>query len=118
MRTNYKLCVHDRDFTPGKYILDNIITHLDKSRKIILVVSNEFAKSEWCRFELRLAQKRSIEEDNDAVIVVLLEDIQARNVPKPMKLLMNTTTYIEWTNDHVGQELFWTKLTDVLRRPV
>ncbi|XP_046551824.1 toll-like receptor 6 [Haliotis rubra] len=37
-----KLCIHERDFIPGEYIVDNIVTSLERSRKVIMVLSNSF----------------------------------------------------------------------------
>jgi toll-like receptor 13 len=41
----------------GKLIVDNIVENMKESRKVILVMSNAFARSEWCQFEVLLAQE-------------------------------------------------------------
>lgn len=30
----YRLCIHERDFTPGRWIIDNIIENIENSRKV------------------------------------------------------------------------------------
>jgi hypothetical protein len=34
-----KLCIHERDFTPGRQILDNVVENLTHSKKILLIFS-------------------------------------------------------------------------------
>ncbi|XP_045204985.2 toll-like receptor 2 [Mercenaria mercenaria] len=110
-----KLCIHERDFVPGAFINDNIVTNMDMSAKIILVVTNAFACSGWCTFELKVAHSKLIEDETE-LVVILLEKIHGRNMNYSLKLLFDTTTYIEWTEDIVGQELFWEKLKNVLKK--
>ncbi|XP_045157685.2 toll-like receptor 2 [Mercenaria mercenaria] len=110
---NLKLCIHERDFQIGAFINDNTVNCIGESKKIILVMSNAFATSGWCMFELKVALLKHI-EDGTKVIVVLLEKIQNRNMSKSLKVLIETTTYIEWTEDHAGQDLFWNKLKDAV----
>ncbi|XP_053396095.1 toll-like receptor 13 [Mercenaria mercenaria] len=110
-----KLCIHERDFQPGAFINDNIVTNIDMSEKIIIVLTNGFARSEWCMFELKVAHSKLI-KDGTELVVILLEKIDGRHVNHSLKVLFDTTTYIEWTEDLVGQELFWTKLKNVLKK--
>ncbi|XP_060561167.1 toll-like receptor 13 [Ruditapes philippinarum] len=108
-----KLCIHERDFQPGVFINDNIVTNMDKSRKVILVLTNAFARSGWCMFELKIAHSKQIEDETE-LVVILLEKIDGRNMNHSLKCLFDSTTYIEWTEDLVGQELFWEQLKTVL----
>ncbi|KAL4234440.1 Toll6p [Mactra antiquata] len=110
---NLKLCVHDRDFPVGGFINDTIVQHMRESRRLILVLSNSFVNSDWCMFELKVAHSMHI-EDNVEVIAILIEDIEAKNMNNSMKVLLKTTTYLEWTEDLVGHELFITKLKDAM----
>ncbi|KAL4220541.1 hypothetical protein ACF0H5_020939 [Mactra antiquata] len=111
---NLHLCVHERDFPVGGFINDTIVQHMRESRRIILVLSNSFATSDWCMFELKVAHSMHIEENVD-VIVILIEEIEAKNMNNSMKVLLETTTYIEWTEDLVGHELFTAKLKEAMR---
>lgn len=110
-----KLCIHERDFQPGVFINDNIVTCIEQSKKIILVLSNAFSSSGWCMFELKVAHSKHI-EDQTELLVVMLEKIKGRNMNESMKTLLETTTYVEWTEDHDGQTLFWSKLRDAMTK--
>ena len=57
-RSEITICLHERDFQVGQSILDNIIQCMDQSRCLLLVISESFLKSNWCSFEMHLAQHR------------------------------------------------------------
>ena len=46
-----RLCLHHRDFAPGKTIFENIVYSLEMSNSCVIILSKDYAKSEWCRFE-------------------------------------------------------------------
>ncbi|NWW97273.1 TLR22 protein, partial [Rhynochetos jubatus] len=95
----FRLCLHKRDFVPGKWIVDNIIDSIEKSHKTLFVLSEHFVQSEWCKYELDFSHFRLFDENNDAAILVLLEPIQSAAIPKrfcKLRKIMNTKTYLEW----------------------
>lgn len=57
-RSEITICLHERDFQVGVGILENIIHSMDQSRCLLLVISESFLKSNWCSFEMHLAQHR------------------------------------------------------------
>lgn len=57
-RSEITICLHERDFEVGMSILENIIQCMDQSRCLLLVVSESSLKSNWCSFEMHLAQHR------------------------------------------------------------
>jgi TIR domain len=57
-RSDITICLHERDFQVGASILENIISCMDNSKCLLLVISESFLKSNWCSFEMHLAQHR------------------------------------------------------------
>ncbi|XP_033755022.1 toll-like receptor 2 [Pecten maximus] len=110
-----KLCLHERDFSAGKLIVDNIIKNINFSRKVILVLTNEFAKSQWCQFETLMAQNRFFEQGASSLVLLMLENLSPRHLNGPLSMLLQSVTYIEWTKDTVGKDVFWKKLLDSLK---
>nr|WBP49901.1 Toll-like receptor protein [Mimachlamys nobilis] len=106
----FRLCLHDRDFDPGKLISDNIVENMRKSRKLILVLSNSFTSSEWCQFELLMAQGRFLKEGSKTVILVMLEKVTLDQMSGTLGVLLQNNNAIEWTNDRMGRNLFWDEL--------
>uniref|UniRef100_A0A3Q4G927 Toll-like receptor 3-like n=1 Tax=Neolamprologus brichardi TaxID=32507 RepID=A0A3Q4G927_NEOBR len=51
----WRLCLHHRDFEPGRPIIDNITDAIYGSRKTICVISRKYLESEWCSREIQAA---------------------------------------------------------------
>ncbi|NXA88481.1 TLR22 protein, partial [Melanocharis versteri] len=114
----FRLCLHKRDFVPGKWIVDNIIDSIEKSRKTLFVLSEHFVQSEWCKYELDFSHFRLFDENNDAAILILLEPIRSEAIPKrfcKLRKIMNTKTYLEWPLEEEQQQSFWFNLKIALR---
>ncbi|NXK98188.1 TLR21 protein, partial [Formicarius rufipectus] len=114
----FRLCLHKRDFVPGKWIVDNIIDSIEKSHKTLFVLSEHFVQSEWCKYELDFSHFRLFDENNDAAILVLLEPIQSKTIPKrfcKLRKIMNTKTYLEWPLEEEQQQMFWENLKRALK---
>ena len=69
-----QLCLHDRDWLGGIDIVDNIQQSIERSRKVVLIITNAFARSNWCQLELTMAQHRLFSEDRDNLILVMKEN--------------------------------------------
>lgn len=109
-----RLCLHDRDFVPGTLMVDNIVENMRKSRKLILVLSNSFIASEWCKFELLMAQSRFLEEGSATLILIMLEGVSVNQMSEPLSVLLQNKSTIDWTNDPTGRNLFWNELLSSL----
>ena len=56
-----------------------------KSRKTIAVVSHSFFKSKYCKHETEIALGRLVERGDNSVIVIKLDDVDRRRLPKALK---------------------------------
>ncbi|XP_054638497.1 toll-like receptor 21 [Dunckerocampus dactyliophorus] len=120
--SSFKLCLHHRDFEPGRYIVDNIVTAVYGSRKTICVVSRNFLQSEWCSLEIQLASYRLFDEHRDVLLLVFLEPITERQMSSyhRMRKVMLKKTYLQWPgsegfNPVQAQDLFWKQLRRAMR---
>ncbi|XP_042367439.1 toll-like receptor 1 [Plectropomus leopardus] len=111
------LCVHERDFVPGEWIIDNIINCVESSYKTLFILSKHFVQSEWCNYELFFAQHRAISVQQDSLAFILLEPIPTDSLPKKflrLRGLLRQQTYLEWPKDECKQQFFWTSLKSML----
>lgn len=115
--SSFKLCLHHRDFEPGRYILDNIVSAVYNSRKTVCVVSRNFLSSEWCSLEIQMASYRLFDEHRDVLLLVLLEPLSDRQLSSyhRMRKVMLKKTYLQWPGTECvdptqSQELFWNQL--------
>lgn len=113
----FKLCIHERDFEVGRLITDNILDAIEVSRKVILLLSESFLTSEWCLFELHMAQHKLFDETRDVLVLVKLKDINKKFYTKNLKYLEKTRPCLSWTESPVGQKLFWDKMRKILGEP-
>ncbi|XP_061530302.1 toll-like receptor 21 [Phycodurus eques] len=120
--SSLKLCLHHRDFEPGRDIVDNIVTAVYSSRKTICVVSRNFLQSEWCSLEIQLASYRLFDEHRDVLLLIFLEPVSERQMSSyhRMRKVMLKKTYLQWpasdcVNPEQAQELFWNQLRRALK---
>ena len=112
---SFKLCLHERDFMSGIDIFDNILESIETSHKTMLILSPGFAQSEWCYFEMRMAQDHLFRQKRNLLLLVLLHEIPDNDMPRVLRKMLLTQKYIKWTENEVGQRLFWEKLKVALR---
>ncbi|NXI68533.1 TLR6 protein, partial [Anseranas semipalmata] len=108
-----QLCQHERNFIPGKSIVENIVNCIEKSYKSIFVLSPNFVQSEWCHYELYFAHQKLFSENSNSLILILLEPIPPYIVPAryhKLKALMAKRTYLEWPKERSKRALFWANL--------
>ncbi|XP_068778624.1 toll-like receptor 2 [Struthio camelus] len=116
----YRLCIHERDFTPGRWIIDNIIESIEASAKVIFVLSRSFVDSEWCNYELYFAHQRAVGLGSEDVILVVKEPIDARGLPRKfsrLRKMLGSKTYLEWPPEPSRQPFFWLQLRNLLGSP-
>ncbi|XP_007436639.1 toll-like receptor 2 [Python bivittatus] len=113
----YRVCIHERDFTPGRWIIDNIIENIENSRKIIFVLSRSFVDSDWCNYELYFAHQRAVGLSFEDVVLVVKEAIDPQALPNKfckLRKMLSKKTYLEWPPEPNRQAFFWVQLTSVL----
>ncbi|KAM8940221.1 toll-like receptor 6 [Pelodytes ibericus] len=111
--SSLRICQHERNFVPGKSIVENIINCIDKSYKSIFILSPNFVQSEWCHYELYFAHHKLYTENTDNLILILLEPIPQYLIPSKyykLKTLMSQRTYLEWPKETSKHGLFWANL--------
>ena len=109
----FRLCVHQRDFRGGEPIVDNITKAIQSSRKVVVVMSDNFLKSDWCIEEVHMTWS----VDSNKFIVIKYKDVSFSNVeiPPVVQRLLESRTYIEWNETpEEAQSLFWKKLRKAL----
>jgi uncharacterized protein YjbI with pentapeptide repeats len=108
----FRLCVHHRDFLGGCDIVDNIEQAILSSRKVLVVMSENFIGSDWCVDEVRM----TMSVDRNKFVVIMYRDVMLSAAPMPavVRRLLESRTYIEWDERPEGEQLFWKKLRRAL----
>lgn len=92
-----RVCLHERDFMPGRNVLENMADCIQRSQKVLLVLSQDFVQSRWCLLEADLSLFGSCLE-RKPVIPVLLS-------PCRIPLHLSHLTYLEATDGRFYQKV-------------
>ena len=111
-----RLCVHERDFTPGRPIAENIIQAIMNSRRTLVLLSKNFLKSKWCRYEFDMARIEGIysREGESILFVVMYEDVDMTEMSHEMLECLETESFLKYQNDETEMQYFWQTLKESL----
>lgn len=119
-----KLCVYERDFQVGSIISESVLESVAKSRKTLLVISDSYARSQWCRWETQIAEHHRLFFENeygeyvdDSLVLIKLGPVCASHMTPTLKYLLKTRIYLQWDADPKKQRVFWEKLRAALAPP-
>ena len=101
----FKLCIHHRDFPVGGAIFDNIDSKVRESRHTVLILSNHFLRSTWCKCEFWAAFTESLTQKKRHLIMIILEDLDDALMEPTLKRCLKTFTYVR-----LDDRLFWDKI--------
>lgn len=101
----YRLCLHYRDLPVGGYMSDAITEAMESSRRTIVILSENFLKSEWCRYEFKAAHHEVLRSNKHRLIVVFLGKVIQRDLDPEIRSWIKNNTFLRW-----GEKLFWEKL--------
>ena len=105
----YKVFFDERDFLPGKTIVENVIRAIHSSRTTLLVLTNNFLRSDWCMMEFKQAYLKLLKDDDINFIVIVKEELDETLIGQELKEYLKTNVYIRY-----GDKYFWPKLLRVL----
>uniref|UniRef100_A0A3Q2DLR1 Toll-like receptor 13 n=1 Tax=Cyprinodon variegatus TaxID=28743 RepID=A0A3Q2DLR1_CYPVA len=113
----WRLCLHHRDFQPGKPIIENITDAIYESRKTICVISRHYLLSEWCSREIQMASFRLFDEQKGVLILLFLEEIPTYHLSAlyGMRNLVKKRTYLSWPQAAQHPRLFWQNVKRALQ---
>lgn len=88
-----KCMLFDRDFLPAKPIDVNVQHELEKSVKVLLLLSPDFLKSQWCDMEARLAVQMCYDPNFKLKIIPVL--VRGLNVDSNLPPFLKPFRYID-----------------------
>ncbi|CAN7989271.1 unnamed protein product, partial [Ixodes hexagonus] len=102
----YRLCLHYRDLPmAGGYLTDAITEAVESSRRTIVILSEHFLKSEWCRYEFKSAHHEVLHSCTHRLVVIFLGRVSYKELDPDIRLWLKSSTFLRW-----GEKRFWDKL--------
>ena len=74
--------------TPAIYQIiytDNIVSLIERSDKLIFLISRSFLSSEWAQYDLCMGELKCFEEKKNLMVLVFIEDIPKRELPRSLR---------------------------------
>ena len=100
------LCFKDRDFVLGSPMQDNIMDAIEKSSKVIVLISQDAPHNEWFHYSFNLAIREGKNRgERQFVIPVLTENIDRRTLHYIQQKYLKRAYILNWNDKH-----FWKKL--------
>ncbi|KAM9205125.1 interleukin-18 receptor 1 [Mergus octosetaceus] len=94
----YKLCIFERDVSPGGAVVDDIHSFIDKSRRLIIVLSQNYI-SDTVVYELESGLHKALVERKTKIILIEYMPIRDYNfLPESLSLLPSKRV-VKWKKD-------------------
>ena len=117
----FKICIHSRDFAPGIHIKNNIKEAIENSNSAIIVMSQSFVNSIWCKEEFADCYVENMRDPAYKLFVIMMQPVDnLQNTSVYMKSFFNTKTYLEVKDpklfEKIANYLTWIKERKYMRR--
>ena len=101
-----KLFIHSRDFIPGRNIKDNTEEAIDSSNSAIIIMSQGFVDSFWCKEEFTHCYIDNIIDAAFRLFVIMMQPADTLvNISNYMNSYFNTKTYLKVNDPEVSTKL-------------
>ena len=114
----YSLCLEDRDWLPGKPIVDNIMISIKSSRKVLLIISPHFAAAPWCEEMLMMSQNHLAGRARTNLIPVVLEEPRVEQMTSSLSALLTTHSCLYWPHKPRQEKRFWKALNSAMKKRI
>ena len=92
----FKLCIHSRNFTPGRDVKDNIEEAIEGSNSAIIVMSQGFVDSIWCKEEFTDCYIENMKDESFNLFVIMMQPEDTLvNISPYMKTFFANRTYLQ-----------------------
>ena len=110
----FKLCIHSRDFTPGIEIFENIQKAISLSNSAIIIMSQEFVNSLWCKKEFEQCFIENINDPAFKLFLIMMQPADSlENLTEYMASFISQKTYLERDDPNlvgkISEYLNWVK---------
>uniref|UniRef100_A0A8D0GFM1 TIR domain-containing protein n=1 Tax=Sphenodon punctatus TaxID=8508 RepID=A0A8D0GFM1_SPHPU len=110
------LCLEERDWQPGKAIIDNLAQSIQQSRKTIFILTEKYVKTGSFKTAFYIALQRLMDESMDVIVFILLEPVLQHSQYLRLRRRICKSSILEWPKNPHAEDLFWQSLRNVVLR--
>jgi len=103
--SKHRVCLHHRDLPPNTVISDTVVRAGEAAQRTIIVLSQNFLKTEWSRYDFKSGLLQAVNQGSKKVIFVLVGSIDSCQLDPNLRLLLKNNIVLQW-----GDSLFWEKM--------
>ena len=117
----FKLCIHRRDFKAAWDIMWNIRNAIQNSNSAIIVMSQNYVDSLWCKEEFEQCYVEHMKDPAFKLFVIMMEPVEELNFTSQyMKSFFESKTFLERKDpklfNKIGNYLSWVKKPKKLQK--
>ena len=77
--------IHSRDFEIGRPIVQNMADSVYGSRQVLIVLSENYLASNFCREELLMAVQKGLDAGDSSLIFVMIKNLKKKVLPAALR---------------------------------
>uniref|UniRef100_A0A674JEI8 Toll-like receptor 8 n=2 Tax=Terrapene triunguis TaxID=2587831 RepID=A0A674JEI8_9SAUR len=104
------LCLEERDWEPGKAVIDNLAQSIHYSRKTIFVLTERYVKNGNFKTAFYIALQRLMDENTDVIVFILLEPVLQHSQYLRLRRRICKSSVLDWPKNPHAEGLFWQRL--------
>ncbi|XP_061187150.1 toll-like receptor 2 type-2 [Saccostrea echinata] len=114
-RLGFEISLPDVDFIPGKSKAKQLLQCIDESRKVIIIVTENFLKSGWNSYAVQMVVTHAFHNHRDKSIIVIIKDgIAIERMHKDLRYIWWSIISIRWPETEENMNTFWEELSKAL----
>ncbi|XP_052765030.1 toll-like receptor 2 [Mya arenaria] len=120
-KLNYKLLLWDREGGVGGSKTDAYFEAMERSKNVIVVVSNNLMNDAWCEFQIDIALLNKVEtRGRKNIFLVILTDMDLESVSKSWCVLLTKKGNGKWceTENSIRRKVFVEDMKATLGKPL
>ena len=105
-KRKFRLFIHNRNFIPGHDITQNIEDAIEVSNSAIIVMSQRFVDSMWCKEEFKHCYIENMKDPAFNLFVIMMQPADTLvNISNYMKTFIDTKTYLNVNDPELFSKL-------------
>ncbi|XP_059167564.1 toll-like receptor 4 [Physella acuta] len=111
----HRLCIEERDFTPGTYTVSAIVSAVQNSAKTVPVVTPEFYDGEYAEYGLKMAVMEEIFSRRSVLHLCIYKPVSADDMSRDLLSVLRKNRFTEFpADDEMTPEArltFWNEMS-------